>query len=101
MAKSNKAKSATPTTPETAPTPPPFTGNPKSMQDALLDALEHLQKQDNPDMRTWARENPTEFYKMAARLLPEYNSETSDALAPITQIEIIHTYEDKRQQDIA
>lgn len=42
----------------------------RSVREALETAFHRLQKDPKAKLSKWARENPTEFYKLAARLIP-------------------------------
>jgi hypothetical protein len=42
----------------------------RSMKETLQDTLAWLQLQPRSNMREWANENPTEFYRIASKLLP-------------------------------
>lgn len=41
-----------------------------SMKECVQATLEWLQTQPKSNMRTWAEANPTEFYKIASKLIP-------------------------------
>jgi hypothetical protein len=41
-----------------------------SMKQCVQSTLEWLQDQPRVNMRDWSKENPTEFYKIAAKLIP-------------------------------
>lgn len=41
-----------------------------SMKEAVMSTLEWLQSQPKSNMRDWAIENTTEFYKIASKLIP-------------------------------
>lgn len=42
----------------------------RSMKECVLSTLEWLQTQPKSNMRDWAKENPTPFYQIAAKLIP-------------------------------
>jgi hypothetical protein len=42
----------------------------QSMKETVMNTLEWLQTQPRSNMREWAVENPTEFYKIASKLIP-------------------------------
>ena len=42
----------------------------KTFKELLTDAIESLQKDKSANLKSWAKENPTEFYKIAAKLIP-------------------------------
>jgi hypothetical protein len=41
-----------------------------SMKECVMSTLEWLQTQPKSNMRDWAKENPTPFYQIAAKLIP-------------------------------
>jgi hypothetical protein len=41
-----------------------------SVKEAFVKAFEDIQNDKNVSLPKWARENPTEFYKIAAKLIP-------------------------------
>ena len=41
-----------------------------SMKEAVMSTLEWLQTQPKSNMRDWATDNITEFYKIASKLIP-------------------------------
>jgi hypothetical protein len=41
-----------------------------SMKQCVQSTLEWLQTQPRVNMREWAKENPTEFYKISSKLIP-------------------------------
>jgi len=43
----------------------------KAMKKVYLDAFLDLQKDPQHSLLTWARKHPTEFYKLAARIIPD------------------------------
>lgn len=42
----------------------------KSFKELLADTITKLQDDPKANMETWAKENPTEFYKIASKLIP-------------------------------
>jgi hypothetical protein len=42
----------------------------KSVKDAIAEAFNELQGDPNANLTAWARRNTTEFYKVAAKLIP-------------------------------
>lgn len=42
----------------------------RSMKETVMNTLEWLQTQPRSNMRAWANENPTQFYQIAAKLIP-------------------------------
>jgi hypothetical protein len=42
----------------------------RSMKETVISTLEWLQSQPRSNMRAWAYENPTQFYQIAAKLIP-------------------------------
>jgi hypothetical protein len=42
----------------------------KSVKEAFVIAFSELQKDKEAKLSNWAKENPTEFYKLAAKLIP-------------------------------
>lgn len=42
----------------------------KTVRQSVLEAFEELQDDPNVNLVSWAREEPTEFYKIAAKLIP-------------------------------
>lgn len=58
----------------------------RSMKETVSQTLEWLQKQPRVNMREWAMENPTEFYRIASRLIPtELNIK-----AQVHKIEVVY-----------
>lgn len=50
----------------------------KSVKDAFQEAFDVMQEQPGVKLTEWGKENPTEFYKLAARLIPaEINAKVS------------------------
>lgn len=41
------------------------------LRDTFLAVFEELQEDEDCNLAQWARENPTEFYRLVARLLPQ------------------------------
>lgn len=42
----------------------------RSVKEAFEEAFRQLQGDPDASLPTWAKENPTEFYKLAAKLIP-------------------------------
>lgn len=42
----------------------------KTVKERVLEVFNELQDDPNANMLTWAKEEPTEFYKIAAKLIP-------------------------------
>ena len=42
----------------------------RSMKETVANTLAWLQTQPKVNMQNWAKENPTEFYRIASKLLP-------------------------------
>lgn len=42
----------------------------KTVKQRVLDAFNELQDDAKANLSTWGRENPTEFYKIASKLIP-------------------------------
>ena len=42
----------------------------KTVKEVLYDAFNHLQTQPKVNLREWGKKNPTEFYKICAKLIP-------------------------------
>lgn len=42
----------------------------RSMKETVMNTLKWLQTQPRSNMRAWAKENPTQFYQIAAKLIP-------------------------------
>ncbi len=42
----------------------------RTFKEILTDALEALQEDKKNNLQAWAKENPTEFYKIASKLIP-------------------------------
>ena len=53
-----------------------------SMTQAVQNTLEWLQSQPKSNMRDWAVENPTEFYKIAAKLIPTEVNASVEVVKP-------------------
>lgn len=63
----------------------------RSMKETVVNTLEWLQNQPKSNMREWAKANPTEFYKIAAKLIPtEITGKDGEALIPLGEIKIVH-----------
>lgn len=55
-----------------------------SMKDCTQQTLEWLQTQPRSNMREWAKENPTEFYRIAAKLIPtQLNAEVTNKVIKV------------------
>lgn len=50
----------------------------RSMKETVMNTLEWLQTQPRSNMRAWAKENPTQFYQIAAKLIPTEVSASVD-----------------------
>lgn len=53
-----------------------------TFKDLVISTMEKLQEDDRANLETWAKENPTEFYKIASKLIP---TEVSATVNDITQ----------------
>jgi len=42
----------------------------RSVKERVLDAFEQLQEDEKNNLLAWAKSEPTEFYKIAAKLIP-------------------------------
>lgn len=42
----------------------------KTVKERVLDTFNSLQEDNRANLTQWAKENPTEFYKIAAKLIP-------------------------------
>ncbi len=42
----------------------------RTFKEILTDTLEKLQEDKKHNLEAWAKENPTEFYKIASKLIP-------------------------------
>lgn len=42
----------------------------KTVRDTVLSAFNELQDDPKANITTWAKDNPTEFYKIASKLIP-------------------------------
>lgn len=42
----------------------------RTIKDVVLETFALLQNEPGADLLSWGKENPTEFYKIAARLIP-------------------------------
>jgi Mlc titration factor MtfA (ptsG expression regulator) len=42
----------------------------KTFKELLADTISDLQNDKKANLKSWAKENPTEFYKIAAKLIP-------------------------------
>ena len=61
----------------------------KTVKEVVLGTFNDLQKDRNANLKTWAKENTTEFYKIAAKLIPnELNANATVLIAPITKEEL-------------
>lgn len=57
-----------------------------SMKDTTQATLEWLQTQPRSNMRAWANENPTEFYRIAAKMIPtQVNAEVTAKLIKVVR----------------
>lgn len=62
------------------------------MKETVAQTLEWLQTQPRCNMREWALENPTEFYRIASKLIPtELVGKDGNDLIPIGKVVIVHT----------
>lgn len=56
----------------------------RSMKETTQATLEWLQTQPRSNMREWAAENPTEFYRIAAKLIPtQVNAEVTSKVVKV------------------
>jgi len=51
----------------------------RTFKEILTDALESLQQDKKNNLEAWAKENPTEFYKIASKLIPSEISATVES----------------------
>ena len=51
----------------------------RTFKEILTDALEALQEDKKNNLEAWAKENPTEFYKIASKLIPSEISATVES----------------------
>lgn len=58
----------------------------KSVKDAVKAAFDDLQGDKKANLLAWAKENPTEFYRLAAKLIPAAVDATIEAGPGITKI---------------
>ena len=42
----------------------------KTVKDGFSDVFKNLQKDPKANLMSWAKQNPTEFYKLASKLIP-------------------------------
>ncbi len=42
----------------------------KTVREVILNTFNDLQSHETANLKTWAEENPTEFYKIASKLIP-------------------------------
>jgi hypothetical protein len=57
-----------------------------SMKECTQQTLEWLQTQPRSNMREWAAENPTEFYRIAAKLIPtQVNAEVTQKVIKVVR----------------
>jgi hypothetical protein len=42
----------------------------RTVRDKVFDTFNELQEDDNANLLTWAKENPSDFYKIASKLIP-------------------------------
>jgi len=42
----------------------------KSVKEGILETFKNLQSDKKANLDNWAKENPTEFYKIASKLIP-------------------------------
>lgn len=42
----------------------------RTVKETVLDVFDRLQLHDTANLETWGEQNPTEFYKIAAKLIP-------------------------------
>jgi hypothetical protein len=53
----------------------------RSMKETVISTLEWLQTQPRSNMRDWAKDNPTPFYQIAAKLIPtEVNATVKETI---------------------
>ncbi|MCA6493917.1 MAG: hypothetical protein IM564_01985 [Chitinophagaceae bacterium] len=63
----------------------------RTVREQLTQAFELLQQDKTANLLSWAKSNPTEFYKLAAKLIPiQLHTETEQ---PQTIIQIVPDYD--------
>ena len=55
----------------------------RSMKETVTNTLVWLQTQPRINMREWAKENPTQFYQIAAKLIPQDLNIPSDVVIKV------------------
>ena len=61
----------------------------KSVREHFAYAFELLQQSPSANIMTWAEQNPTEFYRLASKLIPLQVANDPDNPMPTTIIQII------------
>jgi|694.fasta_scaffold82318_4 hypothetical protein len=59
----------------------------RSVREVMADTFEQMQLQKGVNLLDWAKDNPTEFYKLAAKLIPLQVE--SQEVTPTTIIQIV------------
>jgi hypothetical protein len=68
----------------------------KSVKEAFEVAFNELQGDENANLANWAKENTTEFYKLAAKLIPtSVNADLTSKGAEIKQWTVQYVDKDK------
>jgi len=66
----------------------------KSVRDAFTNAFNELQMDDKVKLTAWGKENPTEFYRLASKLIPtEVKHEVGEET--VKQLVFVSAKEDK------
>ncbi len=69
----------------------------KLVKEAFAEAFDELQKDPEVKLAVWGKDNPTEFYKLAAKLIPIQLSNDPDS--PIQQVTVFQLPDNGRKQD--
>jgi hypothetical protein len=70
----------------------------KLVKEVFADVFDKLQKDKKANLITWAKENPTEFYKLASKLIPVQLA--VDPENPLLQPIIIEWGDEKRSNKV-
>lgn len=55
----------------------------KTVKETVLDVFNRLQDDPNHNLESWAKNEPTEFYKIASKLIPSEVNANVEVIAPV------------------
>jgi len=62
----------------------------QTVRERFQTAFELLQSHETSNLRTWAENNPTEFYRLASKLIPlQVGTDPDNPIKPTTIIQLI------------